>query len=247
MNQTYAVNTEYEILTPSGWEDFEGIFLNNQANTPSRKLTFADGTFITATTKHRFFKNKQEVQVVDLLVGDLLNSKTGHLKIVDIEELILIDTYEIFNATNHVIIANKIYSHQCDEFAFVQPNIAEEFWTSISPTLATGGRAIITSTPNSDEDTFATIWKDSQDKFDEYGNDNEDGTGINGFFGFRAEWDEHPDRDDAWRKVEIGRIGEERFRREYGCIVHDSVVTVKWPSGKIEKLTMGDIMRLLSS
>jgi len=32
----------------------------------------------------------------------------------------------------------------CDEFAFVQPNIAEEFWTSISPTLATGGRAIIT-------------------------------------------------------------------------------------------------------
>ena len=27
----------------------------------------------------------------------------------------------------------------CDEFAFVNPNIAEEFWTSISPTLATGG------------------------------------------------------------------------------------------------------------
>ena len=37
----------------------------------------------------------------------------------------------------------------CDEFAFVAPNIAEEFWTSISPTLATGGRAILTSTPNS--------------------------------------------------------------------------------------------------
>jgi hypothetical protein len=49
----------------------------------------------------------------------------------------------------------------CDEFAFVQPNIADEFWTSISPTLATGGRAIITSTPNSDEDTFATIWKEA--------------------------------------------------------------------------------------
>src|SRR5574343_2065181 len=31
----------------------------------------------------------------------------------------------------------------CDEFAFVNPAIAEEFWTSISPTLATGGRAII--------------------------------------------------------------------------------------------------------
>ena len=45
----------------------------------------------------------------------------------------------------------------CDEFAFVMPNIAEEFWTSISPTLATGGRAILTSTPNADEDTLATI------------------------------------------------------------------------------------------
>ena len=105
----------------------------------------------------------------------------------------------------------------CDEFAFVQPNIATEFWTSISPTLATGGRAIITSTPNSDEDEFAIIWKESQDKFDEYGDERTDGLGRNGFHGFRAEWFEHPDRDDEWRKVEMGRIGEERFRREYGC------------------------------
>jgi len=105
----------------------------------------------------------------------------------------------------------------CDEFAFLQPNIATEFWTSISPTLATGGRAIITSTPNSDEDEFAIIWKESQDKFDEHGNEKADGTGRNGFHGFRAEWHEHPDRDEEWKKVEMGRIGVERFRREYGC------------------------------
>ena len=103
----------------------------------------------------------------------------------------------------------------CDEFAFVAPNIAEEFWTSISPTLATGGRAIITSTPNSDEDTFATIWKQAEQKFDEHGNEQE--VGINGFHSFRASWEEHPDRDDAWRDAELGRIGEEKFRREYGC------------------------------
>jgi hypothetical protein len=105
----------------------------------------------------------------------------------------------------------------CDEFAFVQPNIATEFWTSISPTLATGGKAIITSTPNSDEDEFALIWKESQDKFDSFGNETETGLGINGFHGFRAEWYEHPDRDENWKQVELGRIGEERFRREYGC------------------------------
>jgi hypothetical protein len=103
----------------------------------------------------------------------------------------------------------------CDEFAFVQPNIADEFWTSISPTLATGGKAIITSTPNSDEDTFANIWKGAEQRFDEYGNESE--VGINGFFSFTAHWSEHPDRDEAWRDAEIGRIGEERFRREYGC------------------------------
>ena len=103
----------------------------------------------------------------------------------------------------------------CDEFAFVMPNIAEEFWTSISPTLATGGRAIITSTPNSDEDTFATIWKGAENKFDEHGNEQE--LGRNGFHSFISHWSEHPDRNDEWKVEEVGRIGEEKFRREYGC------------------------------
>ena len=97
----------------------------------------------------------------------------------------------------------------CDEFAFVQPNVATDFWTSISPTLATGGRAILTSTPNSDEDTFATIWKQAEDKFDEHGN--EQAVGKNGFHSFRSYWQEHPDRDDTWKAEELGRIGEERF------------------------------------
>lgn len=114
----------------------------------------------------------------------------------------------------------------CDEFAFVQPNIADEFWTSISPTLATGGRAIITSTPNSDEDTFAIIWKESQNKFDEHGNEREDDIGINGFHGYKSDWWDHPDRDETWKKTEMGRIGEERFRREYGCefLIYDETL-----------------------
>ena len=112
----------------------------------------------------------------------------------------------------------------CDEFAFVAPNIADEFWTSISPTLATGGRAIITSTPNSDEDTFATIWKQAEQKYDEHGNEQE--VGINGFHSFTVHWNEHPDRDEEWRQAEMGRIGEERFRREYGCefLVYDETL-----------------------
>jgi hypothetical protein len=102
-----------------------------------------------------------------------------------------------------------------DEFAFVPPNVATEFWTSISPTLATGGKAIITSTPNSDEDQFAQIWKEANYRFDEHGNQTK--IGRNGFFPFKAHWSEHPERDEKWAEVERSRIGEERFRREHDC------------------------------
>ena len=214
MHQLYANNTDYEILTPNGWEDFDGAFLNENANKPSRIIHFEDDTFITATEEHCFFINGKKTKVCDLVVGDILDSGIGH-KITKIDETILLDTYEIFNAKNHVIIANNIYSHQCDEFAFVRPTIAREFWTSISPTLSTGGKAIITSTPNSDEDQFAHIWKEANKRTDEFGEPTP--LGRNGFKAFQSSWDEHPDRDEQWKREEMGRIGEERFRREHGC------------------------------
>lgn len=104
-----------------------------------------------------------------------------------------------------------------DEFAFVRPGIAREFWTSLSPTLATGGKCIITSTPNSDDDTFATIWRQANNIFDEHGNELEDGVGVNGFRAYMAIWDQHPDRDQAWADEEMASIGEERFKREHRC------------------------------
>jgi hypothetical protein len=102
-----------------------------------------------------------------------------------------------------------------DEFAYVRPTIAKEFWTSISPTLATGGKAIITSTPNSDEDKFAEIWKGANKCIDEYGNSTE--LGINGFKAYRAYWNEHPDRDEQWASEQRAQLGEDRFRREMDC------------------------------
>ena len=104
----------------------------------------------------------------------------------------------------------------CDEFAFVQPpEKAKEFWTALSPTLSTGGKCIITSTPNSDEDQFALIWTEAQNRFDEFGNETE--LGKNGFHSFFAHWNEHPDRDEAWAQTERAKIGDERFRREFDC------------------------------
>ena len=112
----------------------------------------------------------------------------------------------------------------CDEFAFVRPTIAKEFWTSISPTLATGGKCMITSTPNSDEDQFATIWRQANKCVDEYGNETK--LGVNGFKAFRSYWNEHPDRDAKWESEQRAQLGEERFRREMDCefIIYDETL-----------------------
>ena len=102
-----------------------------------------------------------------------------------------------------------------DEFAFVRPSIAKEFWTSITPTLSTGGKAIITSTPNSDEDQFAFIWKQANKTEDDFGNKTE--LGVNGFRAYRAYYTEQPGRDEEWANQMKAQLGDDRFRREIGC------------------------------
>lgn len=104
-----------------------------------------------------------------------------------------------------------------DEFAFVQPNIAAEFWAAISPTLATGGSCIISSTPNSDEDQFAQLWFAANDTIDDNGFERKDGLGKNGFKAISVTWDKHPKRNEEWAKQQIGQLGIERFQREYEC------------------------------
>lgn len=133
----------------------------------------------------------------------------------------------------------------CDEFAFVRPGIAKEFWTSISPTLATGGKCIITSTPNSDEDQFAHIWRQANKCFDDNGNETE--LGINGFRAYRSKWEEHPDRDEKWAEEMRAQLGEERFRREMECefIIFDetliSPLTLAEMAGIDPKLKQGQV------
>lgn len=104
-----------------------------------------------------------------------------------------------------------------DEFAFVKPRMATEFWSAMAPTLATGGKCIITSTPQSDEDMFAEIWHGATTTIDEEGNEIPDGVGVNGFKAFTAHYSEVPGRDDAWAAREKAKIGYEKFQREYEC------------------------------
>lgn len=92
----------------------------------------------------------------------------------------------------------------CDEFAFINPTIAEEFWTSIRPTLSTGGKSIIASTPNGDDNLYAELWRGAS-------------AGTNAFNALFVPWDSVPGRDDEFRKKEIAIIGPEKFAQEYEC------------------------------
>lgn len=99
-----------------------------------------------------------------------------------------------------------------DEFAFVPPAVQNEFWTSISPTLSTGGSCIMTSTPNGDTNIFADIWRGSQIPGLQDSN-----VGINGFKSIRVYWNQPPGRDDKFKAEEIGKIGETQWLQEYEC------------------------------
>lgn len=102
-----------------------------------------------------------------------------------------------------------------DELGFVEPHIAREMWTSLSPTLSTGGKCIITSTPNVEDDVFADIWFGANDLIDEHGEEQE--IGKNGFKPYFADWTAHPDRDEEWAKKERHAVGDAKFAREHLC------------------------------
>lgn len=123
-----------------------------------------------------------------------------------------------------------------DEFAFVRDTIAEEFWGSVSPTLATGGKCIICSTPNGDTNKFAQLWRGA----------NIPATptsliGINGFFPVSVKWNEPPGRDDKFKQAEMAKLGITRWEQEYECIKNDSFVTVELLSGEQKTLSISEL------
>ena len=220
-------NTDYEILTPTGWQDFRGIEIKDTQ--PLFEVLLSDNRSVTATADHQFFIGGEKVPVCDLRPGMSIDCDTGPaviVSIVAVEEKEVFDIIEVSDPNHQFFVNNGIVTKNCDELAFVPGRIAEEFWSAIGPTLATGGKCIITSTPNSDEDTFAQIWYAANKTVDEYGNDLPDGIGINGFKAFIAHWNQHPDRDEAWASKERAKFGYEKFSREYDLkfLVADSTL-----------------------
>jgi hypothetical protein len=87
-----------------------------------------------------------------------------------------------------------------DEAAFVD-NI-ETIWISAQQTLATGGGAIILSTPNGVGNFFHKIWVESETNPDSR------------FHRIKLPWTVHPERDEAWRELQDELLGARGARQE---------------------------------
>ena len=79
-----------------------------------------------------------------------------------------------------------------DEFAFVKPNIANEFWDSNFPCFSTAkGKMIVVSNKTSENRKINKFWEVWCDAID----------GKNKFKPFYVNWDMHGERDQNWKNA----------------------------------------------
>jgi hypothetical protein len=108
-----------------------------------------------------------------------------------------------------------------DEFAFVPNNIAEEFFTSVYPTITSGETAkiLISSTPNG-MNHYYKMWIDAIE-------------GRNGFKTIDANWRSVPGRTAEWAERQRKALGDEKYMQEMECEFHGSSGTLI--SGRVLK------------
>ena len=101
-----------------------------------------------------------------------------------------------------------------DEFAFIPTHIADEFFSSVYPTISSGKstKVIIISTPKG-MNMFYKLWHDAELKRNEY-------------VTTEVHWSEVPGRDALWREQTIANTSEEQFNQEFECEFLGSVNTL---------------------
>jgi len=97
-----------------------------------------------------------------------------------------------------------------DEFAFIPENEAEDFFSSVFPTISSGKttKLVIISTPYG-LNHFYKMWVEATE-------------GRSGFIPIEIDWWETPGRDEKWKEETIkafggGQEGQRRFDQEFGC------------------------------
>lgn len=196
-----------KVLTRQGFKEFSGI-INQGIPENLMLVTFKSGNFIKATPDHQFLVSDDNWCSCEyLMIGDQLDSE-----IVDSIEYIEPETvYDLLDVEDtHHYITNGVTSHNCDilyidESAFIDNNVASDFFAAIAPTLSSGKntKLIVTSTPRG-FNHFHTMWDEAE-------------KGINGMVPLRIRYHEHPDRDEAWAIEQRKILGAIRFNAEVGC------------------------------
>lgn len=89
-----------------------------------------------------------------------------------------------------------------DEAAFIRD--FDEIWTSLYPTLSTGGSAIILSTPNGVGGQYYKLWTEAE-------------SGSNDFNPIRLPWWVHPEHDQEWFDKETKNLPKRKVAQEFLC------------------------------
>ncbi len=89
-----------------------------------------------------------------------------------------------------------------DEAAFVRN--FDEIWTGLYPTISTGGRAILLSTPNGVGGQYYRLYTDAE-------------AGLNEFCAIKLPWTVHPERDQAWFERESKPFSPKQIAQEFLC------------------------------
>ena len=114
-----------------------------------------------------------------------------------------------------------------DEFAFVPNHIADDFFSSVYPTISSGTstKIIIVSTPKG-MNHFYRMWHDAEN-------------GESDYVPTAVHWSEVPNRDAAWKEQTIKNTSEQQFKVEFECEFLGSVDTLISPS-KLKVLAYDD-------
>ena len=101
-----------------------------------------------------------------------------------------------------------------DEFAYVPSNVAEQFFSSVYPTISSGKttKVMIVSTPHG-MNMFYKLWTDAEEK-------------RNTYIPIEVHWSEVPGRDEKWKEETIRNTSEQQFNTEFECEFLGSIDTL---------------------
>lgn len=108
-------NTKYDVLTPTGFQDFDGI--QQIEKSEYIYILFDNMQEIKCSTLHLFQMNDDSfIRATDLNIGSLVKSKDGHQKIINISKIQgCINLYDLVNVSNgSLYYTDDIISHNCD-------------------------------------------------------------------------------------------------------------------------------------